>query len=474
MDNLIIPTDTLRICRGYTLHIQPADTSLLAQADTALVFQWTSSYEWHDTTTNPFFVFPTGDVDLAGTIWVKITDTVNMYTRHDTIVVDIFPIPQITRFQIDTILCFGDELVLKICQEASNVYGLRWQIFSGAILLETIYDSTSLHIFFDSSKLNTRNLSYVLTYTGFCALNENRFDITDLERYTVRDTAFVSFVRPPTIDLGTDTIICYDYEGKELELIALDTRYFDISQYEFLWNNNNQNDDNTFWVTYEAQGKQVVRVWNEACWTNRGIESYLVVDTVSIDFWNRRWTEPYRLRSIIDSDTLVCERIHVTLDATAETPNLTTYLWLNENRADTLGRNPAITLPSGTYILILRDSVGCEREFSITVNDENCDPSLEMPDVFTPNNDGINDFFRPTTLERVYNFHLRIYNRAGRMVYEFGPIHEFPSEQQWPGWNGRIGGTGSEAPEGVYFWAVRYDDSWGRVQRMQGTVTLLR
>jgi gliding motility-associated-like protein len=196
---------------------------------------------------------------------------------------------------------------------------------------------------------------------------------------------------------------------------------------------------------------------------------------VIVKFWPHEWTEPYRLLN----DTTVCED-EVRLDATAKIWNFTTYHWSGQSASgqaidstDTL--NPIRTVFPGNFTVTLRDSAGCERTFRITVS-EDCPtsekPTFEMPNVFTPNGDGRNDYFRPIAFDRGKNFYMRIYNRWGRVVYEFESKGDLPNENEWRGWDGKNGNT--DAPEGVYFWAVNYEDLFGKKYHERGTITLLR
>jgi len=474
LNNLSFP-DTIPVCRLDTIRFEliDNDNALVAATDTSLVFEWTSTFSSPDTTaTTRYFVIPSYQhVYVEGTIWVRITDTVNDAVRYDTIVSQAFPLPEVRqRMQIDTVLCFGDTLLLQI--EMDSVFHVRTIEWTSPIPLGTIDDSTALHVIFDSARIYTGTTHYEVIFRGYCTRS-----IWDVFQYVAHDTAFVFFARPPEIHPQTDTTMCYD---GGLELTALDASGFEASQYEFrwIWNADTVGRENAFTVTYERQGQQIVKVWHEFCF-RREIEGslvvndiYFVMDSVEIYFYNRAWTNAH----ILILDTVVCYRDHVLLNAIAEVSNLTTYHWRGLN-VDTMDiHNPIRTVLPGSFTVMLRDSAGCEREFSVNVTVENCDPALEIPNVFTPNNDNVNDFFRPTQVNRVYNFHLRIYNRQGRMVYEFGPVADFPDEQEWQGWNGRIGGaeSGTEAPTGTYFWAVRYNDTWGRIRREQGTVTLLR
>jgi gliding motility-associated-like protein len=180
-------------------------------------------------------------------------------------------------------------------------------------------------------------------------------------------------------------------------------------------------------------------------------------------------------------DTSVYEGVHITLDATAVLPNQTTYHWSGQSTAgdftinSTNIHNPIReNVPPGEYTVILRDSAGCERPFTVNItlkpDDIFSEPTLVMPNVFTPNGIGDNNFFKPIQVSNVFDFHLRIYNRWGRQVSEFSKRGEM--DLSWEGWDGRSGS--SEVAEGVYFWVVKYKDLRGRNRQARGTVTLLR
>jgi len=75
-------------------------------------------------------------------------------------------------------------------------------------------------------------------------------------------------------------------------------------------------------------------------------------------------------------------------------------------------------------------------------------PEVSLPNVFTPNGDGVNDGFLPT-FENVDWAHWEIYSRWGQKVYE--------SESYTQPWDGRMGSR--EAADGVYFIVVRAGNS---------------
>lgn len=85
--------------------------------------------------------------------------------------------------------------------------------------------------------------------------------------------------------------------------------------------------------------------------------------------------------------------------------------------------------------------------------------------VFTPNNDGINDEFVLTTKGEV-NYHLMIFNRWGEKVYE--------SNKGSENWNGKVFNTGFDCPPGTYFWLWDFQLIGLPSIRKAGTVTLIR
>jgi gliding motility-associated-like protein len=77
-----------------------------------------------------------------------------------------------------------------------------------------------------------------------------------------------------------------------------------------------------------------------------------------------------------------------------------------------------------------------------------------IPNAFTPDGDGINDFFMP-------GIRLKIYDRNGMMLYEGAK-----------GWDGKYKDR-SVNPD-TYFYLVSYDDSKGQLHEKRGFITLIR
>lgn len=90
------------------------------------------------------------------------------------------------------------------------------------------------------------------------------------------------------------------------------------------------------------------------------------------------------------------------------------------------------------------DPIGLNYDPTANLDDGSCIyplPTVEVPNVFTPNGDDANDFFFLTTTYAL-NIELTILNRWGNVVFESSGIN--------PAWNGKTQ-NGSEAGDGVYF-----------------------
>lgn len=93
------------------------------------------------------------------------------------------------------------------------------------------------------------------------------------------------------------------------------------------------------------------------------------------------------------------------------------------------------------------------------------DDFIEIPNVLTPNSDGMNDvFFFGEGYRFVENFHIVIFNRWGQNIFETDVAGAF--------WDGTI--EGRPASEGVYFFEISFINPDGESQIDRGSVTLLR
>jgi len=103
--------------------------------------------------------------------------------------------------------------------------------------------------------------------------------------------------------------------------------------------------------------------------------------------------------------------------------------------------------------MIAYSEEGCVDSFPLLDRIEvHVEPSkLDVPNVFTPNGDDNNDYFRVHS-SSLKNFRITIYNRAGKKVYEYEQTEE---KFEWEGWDGTVFGKGRQfAQPGVYFYVI--------------------
>jgi len=125
-----------------------------------------------------------------------------------------------------------------------------------------------------------------------------------------------------------------------------------------------------------------------------------------------------------------------------------------------------------TVTLVIESELTCSD--SATVKIEVLPSSLQIPNVFTPNDDGLNDYFVPDK-KSIRFLNLQIFAKSGHRVYYYQGDGE--DLQEWPGWDGRINYSERRAEPGAYYYVLRaegYDDVEYRGREYRGTVYLYR
>lgn len=122
----------------------------------------------------------------------------------------------------------------------------------------------------------------------------------------------------------------------------------------------------------------------------------------------------------------------------------------------------ATPLTTTIYTATNESPLGCRvsDEFTVVVLN---DAVVAIPTGFTPNGDGLNDYFGP--LGKVPDgYRLQIFNRNGEVVFRSSAI-----DQRW---NGRY--KGETQPAGVFIYLVDYKDMQNKMHQQKGTFVLIR
>jgi gliding motility-associated-like protein len=126
---------------------------------------------------------------------------------------------------------------------------------------------------------------------------------------------------------------------------------------------------------------------------------------------------------------------------------------------------------TGTFTICLtaENKYGCVDSVCHPVRNTNY-RFLIIPNVFTINEDGINDAFDIKIHGNTY-YDLKIFNRWGQAVYSSETDGE---DNDGINWNGKLFNTGNDCPEGVYYVLFKYQFKGEGIKTYKGPVTLIR
>ena len=220
--------------------------------------------------------------------------------------------------------------------------------------------------------------------------------------------------------------------------------------YTYAWSNGIANDNPGPITVYPTSTTTYSVTVTDAC-------NYITTDTTRV------YVVPSGMVSfIVTPDTLQPGQ---TLNFTNTSQNITNYLWsFGDGNSSTLGTPTHVYSVAGTYqiILIGENSHGCP---DTAVQDVYVTPTINIPNIFTPNGDGINDIFY-FNIEGATCLHCHIYNRWGVLVYILNSVAE--------GWPGIIRQTNEQASDGVYYYILEYCDFKGISHNLDGFIQLMR
>ncbi|MCI5057029.1 MAG: gliding motility-associated C-terminal domain-containing protein [Flavobacteriales bacterium] len=309
------------------------------------------------------------------------------------------------------------------------------------------------------------------------------------------DSISIGF-RALDFNLGSDTTIC---EGATVVLRISDTTASNI-----LWNNGST----TSAIAVQNEGTYFVKVGNGDCWAwdtvnvevielNADLGQDMLLcqgDTLTLQpqnssaqfshLWSDLSTdtalvinEPGTYFVLIntgqcsDADTIeitydnmnigleeeiqICSGQSYTVNSGLSSD--LTHLWNGE-----VGTNFFLLEQPGFNYLAVISPAGCLYEDSVLVVEEYC--GLFMPNAFSPNDDGLNDIFKPEAT-RIEQFEMLVFNRWGDIIFQ--------TEDLELGWDGNK--NGNPAKQDIYMYKVTYTiEGNSKIRSTKGTITLVR
>jgi gliding motility-associated-like protein len=139
--------------------------------------------------------------------------------------------------------------------------------------------------------------------------------------------------------------------------------------------------------------------------------------------------------------------------------------------------NPAVTWLWSTGATTSSITVVHPGIYAVTATEKDCsttdqvvvnkDCYTDIPNAFTPNGDGENDYFYPRQLlaKGVTGFTMTVFNRWGQKVFE-------TANPDGRGWDGKF--NEKEQPMGVYIYQIHAVMKNGKIEDYNGNVTLVR
>ena len=450
---------------------------------------------WSDSSTNPIYKFAyKGDTlekryaFLSNACGDSLTDSVVVHF-----------LPPYAYLGGDSIIgCKGDTLLFDVGQwnrHLPNCDSLRyvWTLRGDTVLLGRLVDSMNLN----QPCADPTKLQLVLPQdTGLLIVRVQAVlsDESDGDCPAATDTIDLQLYPWPDIDFyvrAGDTTICY-YDSIEL-FLDRDSLVFSPDAY-YIWLFDS--------VPYDTTADEIFYAADSGLYTVTGV-NYCSRHSESFFLHHH----PVERITVTLTDTTVCPDISVSIDPTLTNYPSNRYVWFKSggegggeggdegggtyvtprpNVRFSQFKNPDkepdndnynewpwdysaalwVDTPGG-YVLYIRDTAGCMARYEYNVKVEDCTPQVEAPNVFTPNGDGINDEFTLKTMEKLFNFEISIFNRWGQQVKSFkGEPKDFS-------WDGRFNSS-LEAPDGVYFYFISYENYKGKKKKLSGAVTILR
>ena len=296
--------------------------------------------------------------------------------------------------------------------------------------------------FGDGATSLTASPSHTFTKAGVYNVFEVVTDFIPC-RDTARETVYIDSLSPVYISLS-DAALC------QATYVTVTGDYSSIGNTGIVWNfGDGDSVKNTNPVSYAYSTPGTYTISATALY--RVCADATATKTITI--------EPQPTINL-GADQSICKGsdIITLADGTNSSTSGATWLWSTGQTTSSI----VITDP-GTYTATVTID-GCSASSSVNVTN---DCYMNIPNVFTPNGDGLNDYFFPrqALTSGLTSFSIVIYNRWGTKVFESNSL-------TGAGWDGKLGGV--DQPEDVYIYIIDGTFKDGQKEHHQGNVTLLR
>jgi len=373
--------DDIKSCMGNTV-------TLSVQGSTAYQYRWYKDEILTGMTGSSI------NVSEGGKYNVEVSSCSGSWVSSKIVQVDFVkvPTPQIT--QDKPAYCIGDQATLNLNISADNSYTINW--YCDGVALPNYQNMASI----------TTNVPGSYTVAVNSKLTENCAQISL--------PLNINFEAPPTASIQQiiNTTLC---NGQSVDLKVI----HDSGSVK--WSTGESTDQ----ISVLTSGTYKVTVTSPAGCTSE--------TSTDVQFF------PNPTLSI--PDTSLCENLNETVTLIAPA-GFDKYIWNGVQ-----GTNSFIVTKPESVNLSVTDQNGCQASQTIIVSSKcaSIPPSgIFVPNTFTPNGDGINDYWVITGIDKDPGILVRVFNRYGTEV--------FKSTGYGIPWNGQC--DGKNVPSGVYYYII--------------------
>jgi gliding motility-associated-like protein len=157
----------------------------------------------------------------------------------------------------------------------------------------------------------------------------------------------------------------------------------------------------------------------------------------------------------------ICSDSSSTLTATG---TATAYSWSNGSTGNQITVSPVTTT---AYTVTGTGNYGCTNTFSLTITVKSCEDTtkntLIIPNAFTPNGDGYNDYFKING-QNIRSINGKIFNRWGEELFKYTDVNSK--------WDGKY--KGKDVSDGVYFYIVEVTFNNGEAREKHGSIEVVK
>jgi gliding motility-associated-like protein len=337
-------------------------------------------------------------------------------------IVTVLDSTQVSIVKSTTTICYGDSILLTASATGGlGVYGYVWDNGIGTGRSHWVKP--------------TATITYTVIASDGCS--DNAIDSIQI---TVHPQILVNITAGPTV--------CYN-----------DTAYAAVSpvnsgaNYTYLWSSNLPQSTDTLW---DFAGMNYIEITdqNTGCVINDSIE------TTQFDYINAFFSKNPN-RPCITTAYSTVQMLDYSIGG------LTGY-WLfgdGDSIDYNYGTNTSHWYPdTGTFpITLYIENIGaCSSVWRDTICIEP-EPVFDLPNAFTPNDDGLNDVFTFRVVG-VFEFELLIFDRWGKNIYR--------TNDRYAQWDGKVDGTVVE--QGVYPYLINYKHpDTGAAEKYRGHLTVI-